>query len=81
MISKSLREVYGEVAVTPGLMIAGSDSRHYGQIADNAYRFNPFKLTQADLAGFHGANEKMKVADFVMGIKAYIQIIGHGASA
>jgi carboxypeptidase PM20D1 len=78
-IAQSLREVYGDVAVTPGLMIAGSDSRHYGQVADDAYRFNPFELSQDDLAGFHGTNEKMSVDAFVLGIKSYIQIMRHGA--
>jgi carboxypeptidase PM20D1 len=80
-IAQSLREVYGDVAVTPGLMIAGSDSRHYGQVADDAYRFNPFELSQDDLAGFHGTNEKMSVDAFVLGIKSYIQIMRHGAGS
>jgi len=80
-ISQSLREVYGEVIVTPGLMIAGSDSRHYGQVADDAYRFNPFELGQDDLAGFHGTNEKMSVDTFVLGIKSYVQIMRHGAGS
>jgi len=80
-ISQSLREVYGEVIVTPGLMIAGSDSRHYGQVADDAYRFNPFELGQGDLAGFHGTNEKMSVDTFVLGIKSYVQIMRHGAGS
>ena len=81
LIGRSLREVYGDVAVTPGLMIAGSDSRHYGQVADDAYRFNPFELTQENLSGFHGTNERMGVDNFVMGIKAYVQIMRHGAGA
>lgn len=80
-IARSLREVYGDIAVTPGLMIAGSDSRHYGKVADNAYRFNPFELTQENLAGFHGTNEKMKIEDFIMGIKAYIQIMRRGSDS
>jgi len=62
-------------------MIAGSDSRHYSQVADDAYRFNPFELTQENLSGFHGTNEKMGVDNFVMGIKAYVQIMRHGAGA
>ncbi len=78
-IARSLREVYGDVAVTPGLMIAGSDSRHYGKVADDAYRFNPFEVSQDDIAGFHGTNEKMGVARFVQGIKTYAQIMRHGA--
>lgn len=80
-IAQSLREVYGEVAVTPGLMIAGSDSRHYGQVADDAYRFNPFEIGQEDLASFHGTNEKMSVDAFVLGIKSYVQIMRHGAGS
>ncbi|MFT7307188.1 MAG: carboxypeptidase PM20D1, partial [Candidatus Azotimanducaceae bacterium] len=79
-ISRSVREVYGEVAVAPGLMIAGSDSRHYGQVADDAYRFNPFIVGQNDLAGFHGTNESMKVENLAKGIRSYIQIIRNGAS-
>lgn len=47
----------------------------------NAYRSNPFELTQKHLAGFHGTNEKMKVEDFVMGIKAYIQIMRRGSDS
>ena len=31
-IKRAVREVYGEVVVTPGLMIAGSDTRHYGKV-------------------------------------------------
>jgi len=80
LISKSVREVYGEVAVTPGLMVAASDSRHYGKVADNAYRFNPFVVGQEDIAGFHGTNENMKVAAFAEGVRSYIQIIRHGSA-
>ena len=79
-ISRSVREVYGEVAVAPGLMIAGSDSRHYGQVADNAYRFNPFIVGQKDLAGFHGTNESMTVENLAKGIRSYVQVIRNGAS-
>jgi carboxypeptidase PM20D1 len=62
-------------------MIAGSDSRHYGQVADDAYRFNPFEIGQEDLASFHGTNEKMSVDAFVLGIKSYVQIMRHGAGS
>ena len=41
VIERAIREIYGEVVVTPGVLVAGSDSRHYGKVADDAYRFNP----------------------------------------
>ena len=80
VIEKSVQEIFGDVVVVPGLMIAGSDSRHYGKVADDAYRFNPFPLSNEEFAGFHGTNEKIKSKDFIEGIKAYIRIIETGSS-
>ena len=80
VIEKSVQEIFGDVVVVPGLMIAGSDSRHYGKVADDAYRFNPFPLSNEEFAGFHGTNEKIKIKDFIEGIKAYIRIIETGSS-
>ena len=78
-IALSMREVYGEIAVAPGLMIAGSDSRHYGKVADDAYRFNPFELGRDDMGGFHGTNEKIPVKGFAQGVRGYIQVIRNGS--
>lgn len=78
VIGKSVREIYGNVVITPGLMIAGSDTRHYGKIADNAFRFNPIIMTPEDLTGFHGTNEKISVANYLQGIRSYVQIIRNG---
>jgi len=80
LIGQSMREVYGDIVVTPGLMVAASDSRHYGKVADNAYRFNPIRLTPELLTGFHGTNERISVADYAQGVRGYIRIIDHGTS-
>jgi carboxypeptidase PM20D1 len=77
-IGRSVREVYGDVAVVPGLMIAASDTRHYGQIADNSYRFNPLNVSQDDITGFHGTNEKISVDNLVHATETYIRIIQNG---
>jgi carboxypeptidase PM20D1 len=79
-ISDATREIYTGTIVTPGLMIAASDSRHYGKIADNAYRFNPFILTPKDFTGFHGTNEQISIESFANGVRAYVQIIKHGTT-
>jgi len=78
-IERSIREVYGDVVVTPGLMIAGSDTRHYGTVADNSFRFNPMVVTPDDLEGFHGTNEKIGVANLGQGVRTYMRIIRNGA--
>ena len=56
------------------------DVRHYGKVADNSYRFNPFPLSNKELAGFHGTNEKIRKKDFLDCIRAYIRIIEKGSS-
>ena len=78
VVEQALRQTYGELVVTPGLMIAGSDTRHYGKVADNAFRFNPMIVTQADLTGFHGTNEKISVENLAQGVRTYMQIIRLG---
>ncbi|MFY9333786.1 MAG: M20 family peptidase [Porticoccaceae bacterium] len=78
-VSTAVQQVYGDLVVAPGLMVAASDSRHYSKVADNAFRFNPFIVNADTMTGFHGTNEKIKVADFAQGIRSYIQIIKNGA--
>jgi carboxypeptidase PM20D1 len=79
VIQQALGEVYGTIVVTPGLMIAGSDTRHYGKVADNAFRFNPMMVSQEDLTGFHGTNEKISISNLAQGVRSYVQILRHGS--
>ena len=79
VIKRSPLETHSDVVAVPGLMIVGSDTRHYGKVADNAFRFNPFVVTQSDLTGFHGTNERIGVSNLADGVRAYIRILTHGA--
>ena len=79
-IEGSVRNIYGDVIVVPGITVAATDSRHYERVADDAYRFTPVPLTKAQLAGFHGTNERIGVDDFVRGVKVYIRILELGSS-
>ena len=74
-----MRKVYGDIIVAPGLMVGGSDSKHYGKAAKHSYRFNPFPLSASELSGLHGIDERIKKEDFLNGIRSYIRIIQSGA--
>ncbi len=69
----------GEVVVFPGLTVGGTDSRHYGKVADDAYRFNPMTVSQEDVTTAHGTNEKIGVANLTQGTRAYVRIISLGS--
>jgi carboxypeptidase PM20D1 len=81
VIARATREVYGDVVITPGLMVAASDTRHYSQVADNSFRFNPMIVTAEDLTGFHGTNERIDVSNLVQGTRTYVQIMRDGAGS
>ena len=78
-VATAVRSVYGDVVIVPGLMVAASDSKHYGEIADNSYRFNPMRVTQADMTGFHGSNERIAIDTLARAVQTYAVIIERGS--
>lgn len=81
VVEQALRQNFKEIVVSPGLMVAGSDTRHYAKVADNAFRFNPMVVTQDDLTGFHGTNEKIAVDNLAQSVRVYMQIIRLGGAS
>lgn len=65
---------HGDIITAPGLTIAATDSRFYDDITD-AYRFNPMKITNEDLDGFHGTNERISIENLEKAIHFYIGLI------
>ncbi len=73
------RAVLPDAPVAPGLVLAGTDSRHYGGVAENVYRFQPILLSTEDLAGLHGVNEHISMANYERMIRFYIGLMEAGA--
>ncbi|MCP4457763.1 MAG: M20/M25/M40 family metallo-hydrolase, partial [Cytophagales bacterium] len=80
-LNKSLREVFGDIVVSPALMPAGTDSKHFVKIAKNSYRFNPARIKGIESAGFHGTNEHITVDSYKGAIRFYIQFIQNAGEA
>lgn len=74
-MAETVRRVYGDIVVAPGLTIAATDSRHYETVSDNAYRFNPMLIQPADLTGFHGTNERLSLDNLVRATRFYIHLL------
>jgi len=69
------RKTFGDVIVAPGLTIAGTDSKHYGEVSDDSYRFNPMVIDSTDLATFHGVNERISIDNLVRATSFYAALI------
>ena len=75
IIHKTINEIFGDVIVAPGMILATTDSRHYQKIAKNIYRFMPIQMTSDDLSMVHGSNEKISIDSFITMIHFYYQLI------
>ncbi len=74
-LARTLRELQPDLVVAPGLLLGGTDSRHYADLADAIYRFSPIHANGADLARFHGTNERISIANHVEMIQFYERLI------
>lgn len=64
LLAHTLAETLPEAVVAPTLVLAGTDSKHYGRIAENSYRFTPVLLGPGDVARIHGVDERISIAGY-----------------
>lgn len=81
ILRQTVQEIFPGTVVAPALVIAATDSRHYGEIADNTYRFLPVPLTSKRLEGIHGTDERLESAHYAALIHFYIQLIRNAAGS
>ncbi len=75
VIQKTIQEIFPGAVVAPGLMIAATDARHYTAVSDNIFRFLPVMVTNEEIEGIHGSNERISIANYERSIRFYRQLI------
>jgi carboxypeptidase PM20D1 len=78
-LNRTIREIFPDVIVAPGLMVAATDSRHYTGLTDTILRFTPVRANADDLKRFHGTNERLSISGYGDMIRFYRRLIENTA--
>jgi len=75
LIEARIAEVFPDAVPTPYVMLAATDSRFFTAICERVYRFAPFRMSAAQRAAIHAADEHLRVEDLVDGVRWYRRLI------
>jgi carboxypeptidase PM20D1 len=64
VISEAVTAIYPEAVVTPSLLTATTDTRHYIDLSDNQYRFHGAMMPSSQAGSIHGTNEFIDVQSY-----------------
>jgi carboxypeptidase PM20D1 len=74
-LHRAIKAVFPDAVVAPSLVLAATDSRHFAPVADHVLRFRPVRLETADLARYHGVDERLALTDYAAFVAFYIDYI------
>jgi carboxypeptidase PM20D1 len=74
-IAGVVRQSFPQAVVAPGLLVGGTDARHYAQISKNVFRFIPLRVNPEELEGLHGTNERERVTNLGEAVSFYVRLM------
>ncbi len=75
LLVRTIRETVPDALVAPYVLVAATDSRRFGAVTPNIFRFSPMRMGKADLARAHGTNERVGVENLAELVTFYMRLV------
>ena len=66
-----IKTQFPDVGIAPYLIMGGTDCRHFHALTENALRFAPVRMTNAQNASCHAVDENVTLAALAEGVRFY----------
>lgn len=75
ILEEVISGMWPQAIVSPYLMTAATDSRHFCEISDHVMRFAPMYITGEELSLIHSHNERIRVETVIESVQFYCQLL------
>lgn len=74
-LKTAIEATWPEAVVSPYLMVACTDARHWREICDHVYRFSAKYVTGEEKATVHGNNERIRIENTENAVRFFIRLM------
>lgn len=74
-LKTAIEATWPETVVSPYLMVACTDARHWREICDHVYRFSAKYVTGEEKATVHGNNERIRIENTENAVRFFIRLM------